>query len=367
MSTQLKALNLRAAERPVSCVKFNADGDLLFTSGKDGLICVWSTKTGQRLGTFHYLQDDPHNITPQRLIEQSSQAACQWLDVTLDSKQLVVAMFDTILFFNALTGDFLDCIEAPARIDCVEFNRKPGNQTSIVCCHTDKGAREFANPAFRVYHSTEGRGSQSGRRWNEGLVVENIEGMPTCCAWGPYDETIIGATDTGKIMQWNLEGDVVSQVTAHKGVVKSLAFNNNRTVMLSVSLDHTAALWELPFMNGGQGLISRYTSDRPLSAGAISPLFDLPEDDVKMKPHMLIAGGQEASEVTTTAASSGQFEGLLINMKFGREIARVHTHYSPVSCVAFSPDGTAFATGAIEGNVIIYKFDDSFMTLDHRS
>lgn len=30
----MKAISLRAAERPVSCVKFNRDGDLIFTAGQ---------------------------------------------------------------------------------------------------------------------------------------------------------------------------------------------------------------------------------------------------------------------------------------------------------------------------------------------
>eukprot|EP01056_Protomagalhaensia_sp_Gyna25_P002644 Protomagalhaensia_sp_Gyna_25__2643@NODE_2505_length_1047_cov_217_475198_g1801_i1_p1_GENE_NODE_2505_length_1047_cov_217_475198_g1801_i1NODE_2505_length_1047_cov_217_475198_g1801_i1_p1_ORF_typecomplete_len138_score34_15WD40/PF00400_32/1_5e03WD40/PF00400_32/1_9e06ANAPC4_WD40/PF12894_7/2_5e03ANAPC4_WD40/PF12894_7/6e05K_oxygenase/PF13434_6/0_0057Ge1_WD40/PF16529_5/0_029MMS1_N/PF10433_9/0_075eIF2A/PF08662_11/0_18_NODE_2505_length_1047_cov_217_475198_g1801_i176489 len=137
--------------------------------------------------------------------------------------------------------------------------------------------------------------------------------------------------------------------------------------MLATSQDSSASLWEVPFMNTTNGPISRYPTDRPLAGGSISPLFDLAEEDKRRKPHMVIGGGQAAADVTTTAAASGQFETLIINITFGDEVGRLMAHYSPTTCVAFSPDGNTFATGAYEGNVIIHKFDDTFMELDHRS
>ena len=50
---------------------------------------------------------------------------------------------------------------------------------------------------------------------------------------------------------------------------------------------------------------------KPCRAAAISPLFDNPE---MQKFHVLLAGGQDAREVTTTLAKEGGFEIKLMNI-----------------------------------------------------
>ena len=39
-------------QRPLTQIKFNADGDLLFSSSKDLVINVWFSHNGERLGTY---------------------------------------------------------------------------------------------------------------------------------------------------------------------------------------------------------------------------------------------------------------------------------------------------------------------------
>lgn len=39
-------------ERSLTQIKFNAEGDLLFTCSKDNIINVWYTHNGERLGTY---------------------------------------------------------------------------------------------------------------------------------------------------------------------------------------------------------------------------------------------------------------------------------------------------------------------------
>ena len=44
---------LQGHERPITVVKYNYDGDLLFTASKDQIPSVWRSENGERLGTFH--------------------------------------------------------------------------------------------------------------------------------------------------------------------------------------------------------------------------------------------------------------------------------------------------------------------------
>lgn len=41
---------LKGHERPVRVVKFNADGDLLFTCSDDSYVVVWRPSTGEMIG-----------------------------------------------------------------------------------------------------------------------------------------------------------------------------------------------------------------------------------------------------------------------------------------------------------------------------
>ena len=43
---------LQGHERPITVVKYNYDGDLLFTASKDQVPSVWRSENGERLGTF---------------------------------------------------------------------------------------------------------------------------------------------------------------------------------------------------------------------------------------------------------------------------------------------------------------------------
>lgn len=48
----MRPLLLKGGERPVTDLLFNTDGDLLFSSSKDNNVTVWSTESGERLGTY---------------------------------------------------------------------------------------------------------------------------------------------------------------------------------------------------------------------------------------------------------------------------------------------------------------------------
>ena len=93
-----------------------------------------------------------------------------------------------------------------------------------------------------------------------------------------------------------------------------------------------------------------YTTDRPVNSAAISPICD----------HVVIGGGQEAMEVTTTAAESGKFESRFFHLIFAKEFARLKGHFGPIQSLAFHPDGKSYSSGGEDGLIRIQSFDDSY-------
>ena len=58
---------------------------------------------------------------------------------------------------------------------------------------------------------------------------------------------------------------------------------------------------------------------------------------------MVLGGGQEAAEVTTTGTKAGKFMARFFHLVFEEEIGRVKGHFGPINTVAFHPRGTRWA------------------------
>ena len=64
---------LRGHERPVRMVKFNADGDLLFTCSDDGYVVVWRSSNAEMIGKI------------------KCNSAVKSIDISSDSQYLITA------------------------------------------------------------------------------------------------------------------------------------------------------------------------------------------------------------------------------------------------------------------------------------
>ena len=58
---------------------------------------------------------------------------------------------------------------------------------------------------------------------------------------------------------------------------------------------------------------------------------------------VVLGGGQEAREVTTTTTKAGKFDARFYHLVFEEEIGRVKGHFGPINSLAFHPDGKRWA------------------------
>ena len=58
MKNKVRPLIIQGHARPLTMVKYNREGALLFTAAKDHRPCMWYADNGERIGTF-----DGHNGT----------------------------------------------------------------------------------------------------------------------------------------------------------------------------------------------------------------------------------------------------------------------------------------------------------------
>jgi WD40 repeat protein len=59
-----RTILLYGHERAVTCVKYNHEGDLLFTSSMDGKLFLWRADNGDRIGSY---QDGESNSSISEL------------------------------------------------------------------------------------------------------------------------------------------------------------------------------------------------------------------------------------------------------------------------------------------------------------
>ncbi|CAH8658799.1 unnamed protein product [Dicrocoelium dendriticum] len=169
--------------------------------------------------------------------------------------------------------------------------------------------------------------------------------------WGPLNKTIIFGHESGALTVLDTRlNQITNQIKPHKGPITDIQMHLHIPMFITASKDHTAKLFSAYDLSS----IRTYTTERPINSAAISPTRD----------HVLLGGGQEAHEVTTTAVGQGKFDARLHHLIYQDEFGRVKGHFGPINSVSFNSDGSGFATGGEEGYVRLHTFDPDYADLD---
>jgi translation initiation factor 3 subunit I len=330
-------LLLTGHSRPITVVKYNQDGDLLFTASKESStggthnLCLWLVDNGERVGTY-----------------LGHTGAVYSLDVTRDSKYLLTGSADsTVRLWEALTGRLLATIPlkgpshgvawAEGEKSFAVISNKFMTHDAQVCVYDfDPQAPEgtpmvSSEPKFVFSHPP--------------TAAVNY----TRCLWMPMNDGILLSMENGSLRHVDLATrSIRGEWAAHTGSITSMCFNDTKSLLVTTSKDKSAALWDVAEM----AVRNRYFMDVPLNAAALS----------SFKEHVILGGGVEAREVTTSAGA-GKFETRFFDLVQATELGRVKGHFGPVNSLDFSPDGWGFCSGAEDGFVRLHKLDDSYIKL----
>jgi len=323
----MRPLSLKGHDRPLTRVRLNLDGDLLFSASKGKSICVWYLDNGERIGTY-----DGHNGTV-------------WdIDVTWDTQTLVSAGADShVKVWDVEHGICKDDIDMSTvvRSICLSYS---GNLAAVTTI-------KFANsmPSLRVMDLREG--SHEGRGVSY-MAHNTINSQSDTCIFSNLDNCIVIGCADGSLHQYDLRvpGDAVNFSNPHSYNVTDLQLSKDQSFLISSSADKTAQLHNARNLDG----LKKYRSGRPVNSAAISPCKD----------HIVLGGGEEARSVTQTAASSGQFEAKLYHLVYEEEFARFKGHFGPINSIAFNPLGNVIVSGGEDGYVRIQEMDPEYLDFD---
>jgi len=325
----MRPIALKGHERPITFLTYNREGDLLFTCSKDGRAALWYADTGERVGTY-----------------KGHTGAVWSLDVNWDSTHLLTGSGDSSAkIWDVERGVELFSFRHKTPVKSVAF----GEGDTLFLTVTDASFNNV--PSVLVWPHARDHRDQSDTPLREISQPSQPYYLTNQALFGPLNTTILTANNDGTIRVFDTEtGKQVSVVQEHKKGVNSLSFSADQGYFISASDDHTAKLFDTKTLK----VLKVYEAEKAVNAAAISPNM----------PHVILGGGQDAADVTTTHSRVGNFQTRFFHKIYQNELASVKGHFGPIHVLAFSPDGKSFASGAEDGYARIHHFDSSYFELD---
>jgi len=328
----MRPLLLKGGERCVTDIRFNTDGDLLFSASKDNSVTVWLTESGERIGTY-----------------EGHTGAIWSISVDHKSTRLLSGAADsTVRLWEVGTGRCLHVFKGDyfsnTSVRCVEF--ATGDQQFLSVTDDIMGN----SPVIQVFNLPQDHRDLSKKQQFAIMSVKtpSDHGRIYRALWGPYNETILTACADGTIKTYESErGALLKTIKAHNKECLYIQYDKWQTTFISASKDGTAKLWDPRDLNSP---VRTYDVGRPMNAAAISPLMD----------HVIVGGGEEAVDAALSQGNSEQFKVRFYHSIFEEELGGVLGHFGPVYCLAFSPDGRSFASAGEDGFVRLHYMDEDY-------
>lgn len=316
---------MQGHERSITQIVYNSEGDLLFSTSKDHVINVWFSHNGERLGTYN-----------------GHVGAIWTVSVNKDSTILASGSADnTIKLWNIETGVCLKTWEFPTAVKRVAFSE---DDDFLLAVTEKRMGYPGSVVIFPVSHDLASATQQVDAPT---LTITNTDSKATVAGWSYLNKYIITGHENGSVSQYDAKsGERLQTEKVHAATITDLQMSLDGTYCITASKDKTACIVDAMTLD----VRKTYESDTPLNTAAITPRQDL----------VVLGGGQEAMNVTTTGARQGKFEARFYHKIFEEEVGRVRGHFGPLNTIAVHPKGTGYASGGEDGYVRVHAFDESY-------
>lgn len=317
---------MQGHQRPITQIKYNREGDLLFSSGKDKAINAWFSVNGERLGTYN-----------------GSNGAVWCIDIDWQTINLMSGSADnTCKIWDARTGTIKNTFACQNPVRSCNFSYS-GN-LALYTTDSTLGA-----PCYLMLRDL--------RQSDKSEPVKQIDmagqKLPkiTSSTWGTLEDTIITGHESGEIVLWDLRKrtELSNKVKPHNKQIMDLQRDKDLISFISASKDNTAKLFDIETLKE----LKTYKTEKPVNSAAISPIKD----------HVLLGGGQEAVDAAVYSRA-GKFEARFFHLIFEEEFGRVKDHFGPINTVAFHPDGKSYSSGGEDGFLRVHRFDPQYFDFE---
>jgi len=317
----MRPIALSGHERSITSIKYNQEGDLIFSAAKSPAICVWYSDNGERLGTY-----------------EGHTGAVWSIDVDHKTQHLLSAAADsTVRQWDVETGREINMIRHKVAVRDVGYSY--GEKLFFTITDAIIGNKA----AIQIFDTTQ--------KPPKPIVEINVksESKVYNAIWGPRNQTVYTAGEDGSVRIFDVRtGKELKNITDHTKPVTQIVQSKDGVLFATCSKDGTCRLYDTQSLQH----LKTYTTGRPINSCSISPL----------KEEVIVGGGQEASKVTQTKVDSAQFKVRFFHMIYEDDIGGIPGHFGPVNQVVFQPDGRGFASGGEDGYVRLHHFDPDYFT-----
>jgi translation initiation factor 3 subunit I len=343
----MKPIILQGHSRPIRDIKFNREGDLLFTASNDRYVTLWGAETGERIGTYYH------------------SAAVISMGLTLDSRMLLSGdATGGLYFWDVNTGNLLRKIEKESTMSVRQLDLSYGDQK---VCFAYGGRTRDALSCVDVYSIKDLFSAKT-----DGGIIQNCPTIGSFtstkskyanCRWINLNKNILCSREDGVLQMIDFEsGNIVKEKQFHKETIMDIDISKKEEIILTASKDGKSCIIDPDTFEVLHTMFPQNPT-RNLNSCKISPLFSL-GDEQEEKFHAILGGGQESRDVTTTHAKKGGFEILFYNLMYGEELGAVQGHFGPINTLAFGPNGKVVASGAEDATIRLHKLEEDYQNLD---
>lgn len=326
----MRPILLKGHERPLTQVKFNREGDLIFSSAKDYQVCLWYSANGERLGTY-----DGHK-------------GSVWsVDIDSTSNYLITASADfSGKLWKAETGECIHTWNFEAPVKRVEYS--PDCKSVLFITDHVMGKQG----KIQVFNIDFTKPEQDSQPILEIVNEGDSSSKPTTATWSYAGKHIIAGHADGSISKYDSNtGEQLDHSTPFKKTVTDIQTSSDRTYFVASSKDQTAKLFDIDSWK----LLKEYESESPVNAACITPVKD----------YIILGGGQDARDVTTTTGGEGKFDAKIFHKIFQDVIGRVKGHFGPLNCLAIHPEGTSYVSGGEDGFIRLHHLPKSYFEFQY--
>ena len=240
----MKPILLMGHTRALTKVKFNPDGDLLFSVSKDPQPSVWYYENGEKLGTF-----DGHT------------GAVWAIDVSHDSKRLLTGSADnSMIMWDVQTGKQLAKWNTKSAVRAVSFQL--GSKYALFL--TDATMGQIST--IHVVKIEQDPKKQPQDILNT-IVIQGSKATQAC--WARLDQNILTGHEDGSISLFDAKtGELLKRVKECSGNITDIQFGVTSDYFIASSKDQTATVFKTEDLS----VFRKFETERPVNAAAISPI-----------------------------------------------------------------------------------------------
>lgn len=305
--------NVKCHERPITDLKYNKDGDLIFTSSKDST-CNVIYSDGTPLGSFCGHDGSIFSFS-----------------VNDSSKNLVTGSADqTVINWDIEKGTKITQKQIKSVVKTTDNFQN--NDLFIIGCDGSMG-KDKCIVLFDC-------------RSKEINKLISLDTNPTGIVLDYSQNNIYISNDDGSVSQLDLKNNsIINSEKIHTSKITKLRPSNCRTFLISSSVDSQAKIIDMENLN----VMKTFVCEEPINSAVLFGTND----------KLICVGGINARDVTQSKGKN-KFDTKFFDVITTEQIGYYTTHYGTINCVDVHHEGKTYCSGGEEGLVSIVSFGEDF-------